>query len=530
MQLDSYLEIFTTMYGWAFANIFGEIITGTGLVVLPFMLIVFNAWREASEQGVQGVGVFGIIDRIGTQLIVALFVFSVCFATLPVTSLASVDLSYKPQPTAADPTPATVSRDTGTGSTFDSAMVDAIDGSMSGTSGSLSQVPAWWFTVMSISSGANAALRAGITNSESQIRAVEELARIAAIEDPALLQSMQRFYSECFVPAQSRYINTVKTDLSAPGRAIIDATNRNYGPNDVGWMGSKLFRTEDGFYPDMRAANPVPGFIINFARDGDYYDPASGVAPPYEGYTNPDWGRPTCQEWWESGTGVREAMIQQSDNWRAIAAKMQILGSTSDPDLSKDKVAKLAQSLANPAFVDTTRALGFDASIPQNVGGAVSTIGVFLTQLFSFVTINPLLNGLLMMQAIILMGIYMFLPLITFLSGYSLKVMLYGAVGIFTVKFWAVLWGFTVWLDGHLVNAMYPAGTFMLTDPIRSAGNDYKLTLMAMLMMTMFIGLPALWTVMMSWIGIRIGTTLDSMVGATSKTAEGAANRSVGRK
>ena len=51
MQLDSYLEIFTTMYGWAFANIFGEIITGTGLVVIPFMLIVFNAWREAKEQG-----------------------------------------------------------------------------------------------------------------------------------------------------------------------------------------------------------------------------------------------------------------------------------------------------------------------------------------------------------------------------------------------------------------------------------------------------------------------------------------------
>ena len=103
MQLDSYLEIFTTMYGWAFANIFGEIITGTGLVVIPFMLIVFNAWREAKEQGAETVGVFGVIDRIGTQLIAALFVFSVCFATLPVTSLHSISLSYKPRPTATAP-------------------------------------------------------------------------------------------------------------------------------------------------------------------------------------------------------------------------------------------------------------------------------------------------------------------------------------------------------------------------------------------------------------------------------------------
>jgi len=139
MQLDSYLEIFTTMYGWAFANIFGEVITGTGLVVIPFMLIVFNAWREAKEQGEDSVGVFSVLDRIGTQLLVALFVFSVCFATLPVTSLHSINLSYQPRPTATDPTPALVTRDSGTGSTFDTAMVDAIDGSMSSASGSLSR-------------------------------------------------------------------------------------------------------------------------------------------------------------------------------------------------------------------------------------------------------------------------------------------------------------------------------------------------------------------------------------------------------
>ena len=51
MQLDSYLEIFTTMYGWAFANIIGEIITGTGLVILPFAVLIFQGWREAKEQG-----------------------------------------------------------------------------------------------------------------------------------------------------------------------------------------------------------------------------------------------------------------------------------------------------------------------------------------------------------------------------------------------------------------------------------------------------------------------------------------------
>ena len=101
-----------------------------------------------------------------------------------------------------------------------------------------------------------------------EIRAIEELARIATIEDPALLHSVQRFYSECFKPAQSRYINTVRTDISASGQAILAITNTNYGPNDVGWMGSQLFRTEPGFdlapvFPDppysQRNADPLTG-------------------------------------------------------------------------------------------------------------------------------------------------------------------------------------------------------------------------------------------------------------------------------
>ena len=64
MQLDSYLEIFTTMYGWAFANIIGEIITGTGLVIIPFAVIIFQGWREAKEQGLQSAGVLPLLERV----------------------------------------------------------------------------------------------------------------------------------------------------------------------------------------------------------------------------------------------------------------------------------------------------------------------------------------------------------------------------------------------------------------------------------------------------------------------------------
>lgn len=529
MQLDSYLEIFTTMYGWAFANIIGEVITGTGLVVLPFMLIVFNGWREAKEQGAdQGTGVMAIIDAIGTKLFVAMFVFSVCFVTLPITSLHSINLRFQPMPTLDDPNPAPVTRDGGTGSTYDTAMRDALDGSMSAAGGSLTQVPAWWLTSMAISSGINTAFKSALRGTPSEIRAIEELARTATIEDPQLLHMIQRFYSECFRPAQSRYNELARSDITPAGLAILAPTNTDYGPSDVGWIGSQFFRTEPGFYRDMRSANPVSGFPIDFSRDTDYYNPASGAPPLYPDYVNPDWGRPTCSQWWEASNGLRQAMMNHSSRWRGLFDRLLTrFGS----DLAADRVAQLAYSQANPIFVSPVDTLGTGGggggqALRTAAGSSVSTVGVGIMSILTAITITPLLNGLLMMQAFILMGMYMFLPMVTFLSGFNLRVMLYGAVAIFTVKFWSVLWYIVVWLDRRLIDAMYPGGTWRLTDLFTSAELGYKRMLLNVLMMSLFIGLPLLWTAMMTWIGINLSTSLAQIIGGANQTANNATSRS----
>ena len=542
MQLDSYLEIFTTMYGWAFANIIGEAFTGTGLVVLPFMIMAFNAWRQAKEQGAEQVGVFGLVDSIGTQLIVGLFVFMTCFATSPLTSLHSINLRYRPPATVTDPNPVEVSRDSGTGSTYDSALVDSIDGSMSNVSGSLAQVPAWWMSVMAISSGINNAIKSGLSSNMSELRAMEELARIATIEDPRLLNNIQRFYSECFVPAQSRFIQMPPADLSVAGQAIIAPANTDYGPDDTGWMGSQLFRTEPGFYTDMRSVNPVNGFVIDFGRDADYYNPSSGEPLPFEGFSNPDWGRPTCKEWWEdTRIGLREAMITHSSSWSALWTHARTIFASEDR--TKDELARLAQYKANPQFVDPTQALGdrwfqnarisdpagIADSVGRNAGGIISNAGLGIMSLLSYITAGPLKNGLLMMQALILMGMYMFLPLVTFFSGYNLKVMLYGAVGVFTVKFWGALWAITVWVDAHMIRAMYPEGTLTLTDLFGSATQGHKRMLLNLLMLGMFIGLPVLWTGMMAWIGININASLTDIAKGADSTARNITSSSSGR-
>ncbi|HEX7635287.1 MAG TPA: conjugal transfer protein TraG, partial [Noviherbaspirillum sp.] len=56
MGLDSYLELFTTMYGWAFARIIWDVLKDTGIIYLPLLITIIDVWMEAHEMGEEGGG------------------------------------------------------------------------------------------------------------------------------------------------------------------------------------------------------------------------------------------------------------------------------------------------------------------------------------------------------------------------------------------------------------------------------------------------------------------------------------------
>ena len=193
----------------------------------------------------------------------------------------------------------------------------------------------------------------------------------------------------------------------------------------------------------------------------------------------------------------------------------------SSSDQRDDAFAKLAQAKANPSFVDQDRVMGTEydtaTTISRVVGGAVSTLGVGGSLLVSSVAFTPLVTALPMVQALILMGMYMFLPLIAFLSGFDLRVMFYGAVAIFTVKLWAAMWFIAQWIDARLIAGMYPGsqGNVFLQEITHLASGTvpqgYKRMILNVLLLALFIGLPLIWTAMMGWIGVNLGTALDRL-------------------
>ena len=139
-----------------------------------------------------------------------------------------------------------------------------------------------------------------------------------------------------------------------------------------------------------------------------------------------------------------------------------------------------------------------------------------------------------MIQALVLMGLYTFLPMVTFLSGFNLKVLFSGAVAIFTVKLWASMWFIATWIDGHLINAMYPgalSNIFVQEAMMVAKGAvppSYKRMILNTLLVMLFIGLPMLWSTMLTWAGIRISDGIDRLMSQYGGNAANSGRSSIG--
>jgi len=137
-------------------------------------------------------------------------------------------------------------------------------------------------------------------------------------------------------------------------------------------------------------------------------------------------------------------------------------------------------------------------------GGVVTASGLFA------VTMTAVLQALPMVQALLLLSIYALLPMIVVLSRYSIAMMVTGAMAIFTVKFWTVLWYLAMWVDQNLIGAMYPdASTFLLIFA-NPGEHDAKRMLLNMITTSLYLGLPLLWSGMMAWVGIHVGRAISA--------------------
>ena len=506
MTVDSYLELFTTLFGWTFYGILWDVLVGTGIVFLPFLGILIDNWREPAQGGEFGTVTGLSLRRMELELFIALLVVVLAGQPAALTPLNAASLNYTPPPTLIDPTPPTATV----------AAPQSTYGS-TGFTGSPATVniPVWWYAVLSMTSGFNHAVVEGLP-SAADMRTYEQQARLATIADPRLRQEVSDFFSQCYIPARSNY------QAERPSTAAVNALLTTYGPDDPDWMGSHVYRDTPGYYDTLRATTQVSGWAYNAARDTEY-DPA---APP-------TWGRPYCKQWWEDASiGLREKMINEADATSAgFSGLVVAIAPALASEQQNDAVARTVLANAPPSWSNNdlvahnSGSTGLLNTVENVAKGGLASGGVVAASALFSVTMTAVLQALPMVQAVLLLGIYALLPMIVVLSRYSISMMVIGAMAIFTVKFWSVLWYLALWVDQNLILSMYPDVNVFLQMFANPGEHDIKRMLLNMITTSLYLGLPLLWSGMMAWAGVKIGRSIESATSPLKAPAQEAGNQ-----
>jgi len=505
MTVDSYPELFTTLFGWQFYGVIWDTLSDTGIVYIPFIIILVRNWMEPAKGGDFGNLWSLSLKRMEIEFYLAVFIAMIAGA--PALTLSATLLTYHPADDLTGPRPAATvaspQSSYGTSGAFDSAPA-------------ATAVPVWWYTVMVLSKGINHAIIKGLPAAIG-IRQVQQQAQLATIPDPALREEAGQFFNDCYLPARSRYLR------EKPTNAALTVMLDDFGQDDPEWMGSHVYRTL--YYANMRSQRRVVGWPYDPARDRDY-DPAA--APTYT------WGQPTCQQWWEDATkGLRKKIADTASGVSSLdnhlsSAVTKLSGFfpslTSAAEKTTDWTVRAALSNAR---VDAMQAYQpddfgtFDRSgIIENFYGAakdtVGFVGAAWTHATTGTKIQALKPMLPIAQALILLAIYTLLPLIVVFSAYSLGMVVTAAIGIFTVNFWTVLWKIGEWVDENLMLAMHPGTMDGILSWSAGSGGFIGDTSKAMIFDTMLgvfmIGMPLLWSAMMAWIGMNAFRALSTNV------------------
>lgn len=505
MGLDSKLELFTTLFGWLFYNSIWEVLTATGIVFLPFIGIVvdtvINAYRneDADEAGNTSLRIMEV------EFFMAFFV--VMLTGVPAVPLSASDLAFTPRAFIGDPTPATVTP----------------NNSQSTYGGSISFVnypnnvdlPVFWYVVLGFTSGFNRAVMEDVP-ATLNLREYSNDLRELRIKDPDLQAEMNDFFRDCFVEARSRYIE------ERPDSVEINELRERFGVTDTQWMGSHIFIETPGYYNTLRSDSIRQGFVYSQLRDLEWdVDDA------------PIYGKPFCNEWWSNATiGIAPKILAETGGIDLVAAAIELGW---DAEQRRDGIIQ-AVLLNTPArwtnrgydhaYNNFTQLQGggdgFFSTLQNRAQQGAAGYGLSKESVNFAAYLRIFLEAAPMLQALILMGLYALLPFFILISRYRFSVFMIGALILFIVKFWSVLWFFSWWADQNLIRAFYPDPGALTT--LFNIDLTLKRVVLNFLTGLMYIIFPLLFSTYLAFAGIGAARGLDGSA-STFATVLGGASR-----
>lgn len=491
MQTNSYLEFFLTILGWVINNGIWDILLGTGLFVLPLVFKVAGIWLKVREEG-EDEGNKGLLSlpRFENALYGAFFVILTCGVPLFNVSVSTLQYDSSRAKTCGTWTPK-APEDTGY-STVVSSLGDKT-----------ASIPLWWYLMHRLSKGVTQAAVASIP-CRPDMRQVRFEVQHTRIRNKALAQELQDFTNDCYSVALYMWKQQDQGE-----------TTDNGVLSDIEWIGSQTFLSR--YYGNLQSKMPRARFPWSENRDSGRPNTGRG-------------GYPTCSEWWGTAdSGLKSRVMKQADPgmWLRLSAALKMIGA-STTDYQEAVIRRLVSpeslTVSQGGHVYAGYGGNADFTLDNSAARVVAIGGTALGSLAAFPAFDAMRQALPMVQAILLMAVYILIPLILAFSAYEFKTVITLTFVVFALNFLTFWWELARWLDSWLLTALYSSDTHSRFN-IAGFQNSSDDLIMNLVMGTMFIVLPAVWLGSLSWAGASLGAAVGTAFQKGSEKAETAGGK-----
>lgn len=482
LGVQSFPELYTTLIGWNLYDQMWALLSSTGIAYIPFIGIVLrNMVKPYESQEPKHAASTSLrrmeIDIIGTLLIIF-------FGVAPFIPLDPSLVSYTPICQASGQNNTYHAGDTGT--TWDSAFTVPTSGIY---------VPLWWYGVMSISEGFTSAGNTMVGCTMNLRKMVTEV-NLSQVTDPTLKQEVQQFANDCYVPARTQYFQDSKNNTDSI--TTINNDRKTFGDDDTDWMGSHGF--QQTYYQNLKASQPVIGFP---------YDPSNDINADTNKNNPPAYGTPDCSTWWnDSQNGLKNKLYTAlpkdfSNEYAPFFAN--------DPNgILKDDVIERIIANNDTGYQKANNTVG-----DWSTAHAAEAVGDWMSQMSAYPKLYAAAEAAPIIQALLLLMVYVFLPFALVFSGYKPGAFLTGAAILFSLIFWSFIWHLISWVDTTLMNALYGDSWFAKQSP--------SATLADIITGTLIIVAPLFWFSFMGAMGVAIGDVVARAFGSLNQVGEVAA-------
>ena len=502
MVANSIIEIYTLLFAWDVYNGIWDVLTGTGLALIPFFLAILSSAKESLEGDAEDAVADLEVSMISMMLVLIFCVIPYGGFTNDLSSVAYTldlpDCQVRNLP---------ANEKNGTGDNV-GGLYDTTFGDMATTT---VRRPILWVVSQKISGGIT---QGAIRSMECVNNYALLLARIAEnkITDPTLLTQIADFTEVCYLKAVDRFN---ENPVALPnGLHEVEKTD---------WIGSRIFLAYDNEYYQHPEAymNNMEGY--GFDRD---------EANRESDRNTPSGAHPYCDEVWLgeqnqifAEDGLRTKILDSIDaddvgdileDWRGWGSEAMSVGQLDD-DSKDDLIVKLILSVQDVAPLSSleveqtpskesmspTSWQGIKQGISSGTGAIINNVTAIFEGLSLIAekqkmrTLGPMVIALIQMVLIFVS------PILMLVSGYSGKKFLAIIYTNFALEFIHAIWAAGFWFEQRLLD-LYLSGAGLRGYIMNSSIVDNLGTA------TLFI-LPAIWLMLAS----KIGGSLIAVVGTT---------------